>query len=710
MQSYVSPNVSQSDLAAQGEAIDRLLKRQLNRCESHPSENASQEAHILAQTAKALGPRGQGHGVLAQINPTPGDLAGNARIIMAWARAAEAIGADWIAFPELALMGYPIGDVITRHPFLVTENLRWLRALTARAGQTRLLVGFVEPRAYPGGKPFYNALAVLGDGRIEAIVRKSLLPAYGEFYDTRTFEPAPRVGALSADTLGSTGWETENAGDAALWTIHGKRYGLSICEDIWNDGNFFARPLYLSDPIAALAAQEPDLLLNVSASPSRSRKEALKHHMLASAARKYGRPLAYVNQTGAVDELSFDGASRVYDAQGHLVARARAFQEQFLIVRPLQRDPDASHALYALPAGLDAAMDAPKMFDAHDESDLARTAQTLTQGIRDYFAKTGFSRAVLGLSGGLDSSVVAALLVDALGPDNVLGVSMPSALTSIESRNDARQLASNLGARFVEISIETPVSAFEAALMQARPTLNRQWGARDEASFSADNLQAMSRASILRALGNDFRALPIATSDKSELYLGYATVNGDMSGALAPLGDVPKTKVRALARWLNANRPDRPNALPLSVIEKPSGAELAIDPATGRALTAEDALMPYAFADEIIWRLEALGQSRAEMRDVEFQWERENALSPEQKRMWLDRFFSRMSASVFKWWLAPPILLVEGNGSITKTDYRHPITAGRICWAGVSDPECAAHLDAPILYSPPSAVPLHETP
>jgi NH3-dependent NAD+ synthetase len=201
----------------------------------------------------------------------------------------------------------------------------------------------------------------------------------------------------------------------------------------------------------------------------------------------------------------------------------------------------------------------------------------------------------------------------------------------------------------------------------------------------------MNRATLLRLLGNDYRALPIATSDKSEFYLGYATVNGDMSGALAPLGDCPKTKVRTLARWLNQHRP---GLIPESILARPSGADLAVNPETGALLTAEDALMPYEFADEIIWRIETLQQSKQELMEACFQWENDKPLSKPQKKEWIDRFFCRMTAAVFKWWVAPPMIIVEGNGSISKSDYQHPITAARINWDGESFESMVQTLDA----------------
>lgn len=641
-----------------------------------------------------LGKRGQGYMALAQINTTPGNLEGNARKIMSYLSMGEVLGLDLVVFPELALMGYPPRDIIVRHPFLVDENLKWLKAIAARTGQTYALVGFVEPRiAEPGehriGKPFFNSLAILGEGEIKGLVRKCQLPAYNEFEDVRQFESAPAPGLHSPDTLTKASWGFQSPATPGDWcVINGKTYGLSICEDMWSDADFFENPLYRTDPVAEIVAKKPEMLINVSASPTRSRKEQIRHNLCSHLAQKYQLPFIYANQVGAVDEVSFDGTSRVYGSNGQLIARGKAFEEQFLIVNPLKKEG----TIEPLPLGLVETLTAPKVFDAYDTSDLGRTYECLLQGIRDYFAKNGFQRAVIGLSGGLDSSVTVVLLADALGPEHVLGVSMPSLLTPEDNKTDAQRLADGLGTQLVEVPIGEITQAFGKKLDLARPAVEKNWGKNDARSNAADNIQAIARATILRQLGNEFKAFPIATSDKSELYLGYATVNGDMSGALAPLGDVPKTKVRALAHWLNEHRPSK-NVMPEAIIQKPSGADLKKDPKTGKLVTAEDDLMPYEFADEVIWRIEALQQSHDEMLAARFQYEERHNVSSAQKAEWLSKFYSRMARAVFKWFVSPPILIVEGNGSITKTDYHHPIVAGKIRWEGHSEVEMALALD-----------------
>lgn len=637
--------------------------------------------------------------LLAQINPSPGHLAGNAQQIAAALRHGQDIGAHWVLCPELALMGYPIRDVIVRHPFLVDDNLAYLRRLAeATAGQpTRLAVGFVEPRTGARwGKPFYNALAILGRGQVEAVVRKRLLPAYNEFNDPRTYASAPVTGCQPGHTLGQPGWEDAlvlaEADGLPFVDEDGLRFGFSICEDLWSDPCFFDRPLYDTDPVAHLMARQPDVLINVSASPSRARKDALRLRMLSHTAQYWQRPLIYVNQVGAVDECVFDGLSRVLDAHGRVVATLPAFETAWQAIAldfsspagqatPVRSGQVASQIPEALVVADTATTACPpgqnKRFQPDDPEELARLWGAITLGIRDYFAKVGFSRAVLGLSGGLDSALCAALLAEALGPANVLAVSMPTQRTPDINREEARQLAEALGIGWLEIPIAPAMAGMETWRTEAQQVW-QAWGPPSPTSTAPENVQAMVRASCLRQLGNDYAALPIATSDKSELYLGYATVNGDMSGALAPVGDVMKTQLRALGFWHNARQPSR--RIPEGVLTRPPSADLAQDPATGQNVLAEAVLMPYAFADEVIWRIETLHQSPTALLHQPMDYEAQHPLDADTKRLWLDRFFTRMAQATFKWWVAPPILLVAGNGAITKTDYHHPITASHIDW------------------------------
>lgn len=616
---------------------------------------------------------------MAQINPTAGNIEFNAKKIAKYIKYSEAIGLDVVVFPELALMGYPIEDTIDRHPFIVEENIRWLKGLAKITKNTAALVGFVEPRKKDAeGKRFYNSVAILRNGKIEGIVRKSLLPTYSEFNDYRYIEPSPVTGFQPAETLGNFDInEVKNC--SKIYELNGIKYGISICEDCWNNKSFFEKNLYSKDPIDELHKAGADVFINCSASPTRAKKEQLKHNMLSYISSEYKTPIVYINQVGAIDNISFDGSSRMFDKCGNLTARANSFEEQFTIVNPLKN----IGKVYPLTKGLEKSLSEQKVFTLEYESDLERTYKTILQGIRDYFNKCGFKRAVLGLSGGLDSTVCAVLLADAIGKENVFGVSMPSKLTSKESKSDAEELAHNLGINFAEASIRPMVDTTTESLNQLFAEVEEKWDCRYKQSFTPDNIQARSRAMYLWGISNEFAScIPIATSDKSELYMGYATINGDMSGGFAPIADVPKTKLFAFAHWLNENREVK-NAIPEAIILKRPGAELAIDPKTGKTLCAEDALMPYEFLDEIIWRVENKNESYNDLMKADFVYEKKNGISAEQKKEWLDKFYRRMSTALYKWSILPPSVIVESR-SINKSDYRQPITSGRINYKGTS--------------------------
>ena len=620
---------------------------------------------------------------MAQINPIAGNIEYNAKKIAKYIKYSIQIGLDLVIFPELALMGYPIEDTIDRHPIIVEENIKWLKGLAKITKGTTALVGFIEPRKKDSeGKKYYNSIAILKDGKIDGIVRKSLLPNYSEFNDYRYIEPSPVVGVQPADTLG----HFDKNSIKKQSKIYNK-YGISICEDCWNNKEFFDKNLYEKDPIEELAQDNPEIFINCSASPSRAKKEQLKHNMLSFISNKYKTPIVYVNQVGAIDNSSFDGSSRVFNAKGELIARAKSFEEQFLIVNPKEN----IGKIYPLTKGLDKSLTEQKIFTLEYESDLERTYKTIIQGIRDYFKKCGFKRAVLGLSGGLDSTVCAVLLADAIGKENVFGISMPSHITSRESMSDAEQLAKNLGINFTEATIRPMIDTTTECLNDLFKTIETHWDGRYKTSFTPDNIQARSRAMFLWGISNEFSScIPIATSDKSELYMGYATINGDMSGGFAPIADVPKTKLFAFARWLNKNREEK-NAIPEAIILKKPGAELAIDPKTGKPLIAEDALMPYEFLDEIIWRIENKNEDYQTLLKTEFIYEKHNPVSIEQKTEWLDKFFRRMSTALYKWSILPPSVIVESR-SINKYDYKQPITSSKINYKGFDDKEIESTL------------------
>lgn len=667
----------------------------------------------VAQTAlrDLLGPRGQGNLVAAQMNPRPSDVEGNARQVMKYLASAEAVGADLVVFPELTLMGYPVLDTIMRDPTaadnattdnlnpaesLVMQNVQWLQTLASqtRPGGTWAMVGFVEPRLPESGekrygKPFFNSMAILGDGQIKGVVRKVLLPTYKEFDDDRTFESSPASGVHHPQTLMDAQWgfrQDSNGHRAQVpngrpITVHGHNYGVVLCEDGWSDPDYFTHPPYDRDPVTEVAQVRPDVLLNLSASPTGEGKEQLKHNMLSATARKHKLPLVYANQTGGIDELVFDGASRAYDAQGQLIARARMFREQFQVVNPLQK----TGKIHSLPGRLEETLtrSTDRLPDLYDTAEMGRMYEAAVLGIRDYFKKIGYTqKALLGLSGGLDSAVCAVLLADALGPENVLAVSLPTRITPGDNKTDARVLADNLGIQLIEIPIAESVDNLNRAIDNSHGSIGGNWQLPGGYSAAKDNAQARMRATILWQLGNDYKAFPIATSDLSELAMGYTTINGDMTGMLSPISDMLKTQVKTLAAWMNRHRAEyghTADAIPTRIIEKPPGADLRVDPATGQLITAEQDLMPYAVFDDIFrhWTRRKMG--REQLMGLESQYERDQGcrLPDDTKASLLDKAFFLMRNMVYKWKIAPPTLMVNGNG-ISPRMYRQPITSARL--------------------------------
>lgn len=597
--------------------------------------------------------------VLAQVDPIVGDIEYNfnkAKKYIEWANDLK-VGA--IAFPELFLFGYPVFDIIDRYPKLVEKNIEYLEKLAKYTTKTKVLIGFCEFNRFYIGKRYFNSVAVLSNKKIETIIRKTLLPVYSEFNDGRYFQSA------------------EFDSKERIIEIGKNRAAVVICEENWADKDFFEHPVYSFDPVDKIVKeQNPDIIINCSSSPTRAKKEQLLHNMLSFVSKKYQIPVAYVNQTGAVDNITFQGASRLYSGEGEIIARAKSFEEQFFIVEPTpktNKDKEINK-IYPLPSGLEKTINSEKAFSLDYEPDLERTYLTITSSIRDYFHKNGFKRAVLGVSGGLDSSVTSVLLADALGPENVFAISMPSKITSEASKSDAKELCANLGIHFAEIPILEMFKASENTFKGVFEKVQNEWDGRYQAPLTNDNIQARSRAMILWGVSNEFAStMPVATSDKSELYMGYATINGDMSGGFAPIADVTKTKLFALARWLNKNRKVQ-NAIPKAILEKPPGAELAIDPNTGKPLLAEDALMPYEFLDEVIWRLENLHQSKEDMLNETFLYEGKHNTPKATKIAWLDKFFRRMQTALFKWSIMPPAPIVDAR-SINKAEYNQPITS-----------------------------------
>ena len=504
---------------------------------------------------------------LAQVNTTVGDFAGNAAKIRDRTHRARALGASLVVFPELALSGYPPRDFLDMPEFL-DRAAGALAELAAPAEWSRgvaVVLGFPEYVVSAPPPSVYNAAALIEDGRVAAVGRKSLLPTYDVFDEARYF--------LAAD----------HATTAAVAAV-GEKLGLSICEDIWNDKRFWDRPRYDRDPIAELRAAGAALILNISASPYGMGKPALRERMLGAAALRHDTAIAYVNQVGGNDALVFDGGSMLVGRDGAVLARAPLFEEALLVVnedgssmelvgpagppdpRSLRSGPDRS-----LPA-LAADADADEVFRA------------LVLGLRDYARKCGFRSAVLGLSGGIDSALTACIAAEALGPANVLGVAMPSRYSSDHSLEDARELARNLGLPFREISIEPMHAAFER---QLEASLGRPL-----CDLAAQNVQARVRGQILMAISNDEGALCLSTGNKSELAVGYCTLYGDMAGGLAVIGDLPKTLVYRVSRAANARA--RATLIPERTFTKPPSAELA------PGQVDQDSLPPYDALDDIL--------------------------------------------------------------------------------------------------------------
>ena len=402
-------------------------------------------------------------------------------------------------------------------------------------------------------------------------------------------------------------------------------------------------------------------IIHLSASDSRNGKEYLKNKTLSEIAKNNGIHYIYVNKAGYSDNRCFDGASRIYDPKGIISARAKSFEEDFLVT------DNFKGRIENLPKGSEEKLS--NEFKMEYENDLDRLYQSLLCGIKGYFRKNGFSKAVLGLSGGLDSTICAVLLTDALGKENVTGISMPTKISSQSSKDDAKELAENLGITYIEAPIGEEVDVFKTELNKIFAQINQD---KYNVSTTFENVQARTRATLLWSISNEFKGmLPIATSDKSEGYIGYATTNGDMSGAFAPISDVTKTKLFALGKFLNKNRTEK-NAIPQNILEKPPGAELKFDKEKGRTITAEEDNMPYPFLDEVIWNIENYGLSVSEMAKKEFFFEKNNPVSKEQKQEWLNKFSRKYKNAVFKWHLMPPGIITD-RATINQAEYYHPI-------------------------------------
>jgi len=522
----------------------------------------------------------------AQLNLVVGDLDGNATRIIETYERAEAAGCDLVAFPELAITGYPPEDLLLR-PAFVAQAGEALDKVAARTGRAAAIVGFPE-----ADRDLYNAAAVCAGGRVLGVYRKHLLPNYAVFDEERYFEP----------------WDR----DGPLFVIGGVRVAVSICEDAWSP----------SGPVLTQAAAGAELVVNVNASPYYAGRLRERETMLATRAADAGVPVLYLNMVGGQDELVFDGASMLFDEDGRLLARAPQFTDDLMIVdvdvRPTFRrralDPRGRVRLAELPevpvseAQLGAPLDPPTIAPLLDP--VHEVYEALVLGTRDYVRKNGFTDVVIGLSGGIDSSLVATIAADALGAEHVTGVLMPSRYSSEGSVADAERLAANLGIRTLTIPIEPAHQAFLGIL--AEPFAGTEPGLAEE------NVQARIRGTILMSLSNKFGWLVLTTGNKSEMAVGYATLYGDMAGGFAVIKDVPKTLVYALCRDRN-ERAGRA-LIPTEVLEKPPSAELRPDQLDSDSLPPYEVLDPivegYVEDDKSVAELEAEGHDRDTVRRV----------------------------------------------------------------------------------------------
>jgi len=476
---------------------------------------------------------------LGQINPTVGDFSGNASKIVDFARRAQAAGAGLILFPELSVCGYPPRDLVER-PSFVARNRETVERIAAETRGIAVICGLVTPADSDTGKAVMNSAAWLVDGKVAFIQSKMLLPTYDVFDEMRNFAPAK---------------------SQELFSFCGNRMALTICEDAWNDKHFWRRQLYQVDPVDRLIHAGGNFVLNISASPFWIGKRELRRDMLASIARQHKVPVVLVNQVGGNDSLVFDGSSLVLNAQGEIIAQGRSFEED-LIYFDSQNLTGEIHGQIA--------------------GDEASVYSALVLGTRDYMHKCGFHKAIIALSGGIDSALTAVIAVDAVGPENVIGVGMPGPYSSQGSIDDARALAANLGIRFELLSINSAYQAYRGILQPVFAGLKED--------VTEENIQARARGMLLMALSNKFGAIVLSTGNKSELGVGYCTLYGDMVGGLAVISDVPKTLVYRLSEYANSRRP----VIPRSTLEKPPSAELRPDQKDS------DSLPPYEVLDAIL--------------------------------------------------------------------------------------------------------------
>jgi NAD+ synthase (glutamine-hydrolysing) len=512
---------------------------------------------------------------IAQLNPIVGDLKHNAAQILAAAQQATAAGARLLLTPELSLCGYPPRDLLLNPAFVSRLEAALDPLVAALPEAIAVVVGTVarNPNALSQGeKPLFNSTVWLEQGQVPRFFHKRLLPTYDVFDEDRYFASGTESGIM---------------------TLEGLRLGISICEDLWNEDSFWGHRTYEANPIAELAAMGADLVINLSASPFCMGKQTLREAMVSHTAKRYNLPILYVNQVGGNDDLIFDGRSLAVSHAGDLVARGKAFEEDLLEVE-YHRDLSAILSTHIAPS---------------PQQPAEEIWSALVLGVQDYARKCGFKQVVLGLSGGIDSALVAAIAASALGSENVLGLLMPSPYSSDHSISDALDLAQNLGIKTQTIPIAPLMEGFTQSLA---PLFSGT-----ESGLAEENIQARIRGNLLMAIANKFGRLLISTGNKSEVAVGYCTLYGDMSGGLAAIADVPKTRVYELCEWLNTTTAQvwvkqlTPNAqgeiIPTHILTKPPSAELK------PGQLDQDSLPPYDVLDDILYRYIDEHQSQAEI-------------------------------------------------------------------------------------------------
>ena len=546
---------------------------------------------------------------LAQLNPTIGDLQGNAQQILTIAQQVATQGVKLLLTPELALCGYPPRDLLLNAHFIAEMGQTLDRLAQDLPPDLHVLIGLAtpNPNLAAGEKPLFNSIALLAAGKVQNTFHKRLLPTYDVFDEHRYFTPGSEANYFTLDDI---------------------KIGVTVCEDLWNDQEFWGRQSYLINPIAELAQYNIDLSINLSASPYSLGKQQVREAMLKHTAIKYDRAVLYLNQIGANDDLIFDGCSLGFDRQGELVCRGTAFDRDLIIVEFDEFKQDLK----------------PSKIKPQPDCADAEVWQALGLGVRDYIRKCGFQKVILGLSGGIDSALVAAIAAEALGADRVLGVLMPSPYSSEHSVTDAIAVATNLGIKTETIPIGDLMAGFDRTL--ASLFKDTEFGIAEE------NIQSRIRGTILMAISNKFGHLLLSTGNKSEMAVGYCTLYGDMNGGLAVIADVPKMRVYSLCKWLNRDR----EIIPHHIITKPPSAELKpgqID---------QDSLPPYEILDVILEAIVCEHQAP------------EQLIASGYDRQIIDRVSKLVQRAEFKRRQAPPGLKITDRAF--GTGLRMPIARG----------------------------------